>query len=166
MSILEIIVVIIFAAIILDGGRIGFVKTIFSIIKMIIGILLAVVVCAVITGKVPSELRYIVPVAFLSVFGIVMGILGAVERMLNLVDKIPIAKQINRAAGFAAGVLKGIVIVWIIFCVAGYFADTALGQNIYNMISSSEILLRINNINPYWRVIELWWTQFPAIINA
>lgn len=166
MNITEIIVLIIFAAMILDGGRIGFVKTIFSTLKMIIGILLAVVLCAALTGKISPEFRHVVPVVFLFIFGIVMGILGAVERLLNLVDKIPIAKQLNRLAGFAAGVLKGIVTVWIIFCVVGYFTDTALGQSIYNMLSSSKILVRINSFNPYWRVIELWWRTFSISINA
>lgn len=160
MNITEIIVLIIFAAMILDGGRIGFVKTVFSILKMIIGTLLAVLICAAVTGKIPYELRHAVPVVFILVFGIVMGILGAVERLLNLVDKVPIAKQINRLAGFAAGVLKGIVMVWIVFCVVGYFADTEWGQSVYNMFSSSEILMRINSYNPYWRVIELWCQTF------
>ncbi|MCI8306434.1 MAG: CvpA family protein [Lachnospiraceae bacterium] len=160
MNLMEIIVLIIFAAMVFDGGRIGFVKTIFSTLKMIIGILLAVVLCAALTGKISPEFRHVVPVVFIFVFGIVMGILGAVERLLNLVDKIPIAKQINRLAGFAAGVLKGIVMVWIIFCVVGYFTDTAFGQSVYKMLSSSKILVRINSFNPYWRVIELWWKTF------
>lgn len=166
MNLIEIIVLVIFAAMIFDGGRIGFVKTIFSTLKMIIGILLSVVLCAALTGKISPEFRHTVPVVFIFIFGIVMGILGAVERLLNLVDKIPIAKQINRIAGFVAGVLKGIVIVWIIFCVVGYFTDTSIGQSIYNMLSSSSILMRINSFNPYWRGIALWWNTFYDSINV
>lgn len=166
MNITDIIVIILFAAIILDGGRAGFVKTIFSTLKMVIGILLAVVLCAALTGKISPEFRHVIPVVFLVVFGIVMGILGAVERLLNLVDKIPIAKQMNRIAGFAAGALKGVVMVWILFCVAGYFTDTSWGQSIYNMLLSGDILVKINSFNPYWRVVELWWKTFSVSINV
>ena len=99
MNVLEIIFIIVCAAFVLDGYRVGLVKTVFSAVKMIIGVFLAAVVCMSVTGVISHELRYIVPVVFVSVYGIVMGILGAVERLFNLVDKIPVAKQALRYCG-------------------------------------------------------------------
>lgn len=163
MNILEIIIIIVMLALILDGYRIGLIKTVFSIVKMIVGVMLAAVVCSAFTGIIPNSMRYVVPVTFVAIYGIVMGILGAVVRFLNLIDKIPIAKQLNRLAGIAAGVLRGVIAVWIIFCIAGYFANTSWGAGIYDMFESSKFLTMINTYNPLMRLVGQWRAVFGAV---
>ncbi len=165
MNVLEIIFIIVCAAFVLDGYRVGLVKTVFSAVKMIIGVILAAVVCLSVTGVISHELRYIVPVVFVSVYGIVMGILGAVERLFNLVDKIPVAKQLNRICGIAGGLLKFVITVWLVFCVIGCFADTAWGSYIYGMFEHGRMLAYINAYNPLKYVVEHWWHTF-SIVTA
>lgn len=160
MNVPDILFLIICAAFVLDGYRVGFVKTFFSVLKMIIGVVLAAVVCLSVTGVIPHGLRYVVPVVFVSVYGIAMGILGAVERLLNIVDIIPVAKQLNRLCGIVCGLLKSIIVVWLIYCVAGYFIDTVWGAYIYNMFEGGRILASINEYNPLIRVVEYWWNTF------
>lgn len=165
MNAAEIVLLIIFVSLIYDGYRSGFVHTIFTIVRTMIGIVIAAVVCSMFLGKMPAGLRYIVPFAFMSLVGIVFGILGAVERTLNLVKKIPIAKQMNKVAGIVAGILHGVIFVWIIFCIVGYFADTVWGSKIYAMLNESRLLLFINRWNPVWYVVTDWWNQFSVTIK-
>lgn len=160
MNVAEIVMIVICVSLVYDGYRSGFVHTIFTIVRTMIGIIIAAVVCSMFLGKMPSELRYIVPFAFMSLVGIVFGILGAIERTLNLVKKIPIAKQMNKLAGIVAGLLHSIIFVWITFCITGYFADTSWGEKVYVMLNESEWLLFINMWNPVWYVVTDWWNQF------
>lgn len=148
MNMVDIIVTILFAAFILDGGRTGCVKTVFSTIKLVIGAILAVILCTVFIRDNFEEMRHIIPIVFFVVFGVVFGILAAVERLLNLVAKIPVANEINKIVGIVAGALKGIVLVWIIFSITAFYADTEWGKQICDIIYSSRILTWINGFNP------------------
>lgn len=148
MNMVDIVVIILFAAIILDGGRVGCVRTVFSTIKMIIGVLLSVFMCSLFMKSNFEEMRHVIPIVFFVIYGVVFGILVAVERLLNLVSKIPVAHEINKIVGIVAGALKGIVLVWIIFSIAGFYADTEWGKQICDIIYSSSILTWIDEFNP------------------
>ena len=76
MNVVEIIALIIIASMIYDGFRIGFVKTIFKIIRSLIGIAVAVFACSLLMNKVPMGLKYVVPGVFFALIGIVFAVLG------------------------------------------------------------------------------------------
>lgn len=59
---------------------------------------------------------------------------------LDLVAKLPLLKQINITAGLAAGVLEGLLIVWILFVVLTMFAGTEFGSESLAMISGNSLL--------------------------
>ncbi len=154
MNILEIIVLVVLAAIVYDGYKRGLVKTVFSVVKMIIGAIVAAVVCSAVTGVIGVEFRYIVPVAFIAVVGIVLGILGAVENLLDLVTKIPVAKQVNKLAGIVAGLAKAVITIWILFAFLGFFADTGWGATALGYMNDSETLSCIESYNPLNGVLK------------
>ena len=156
MNVVEIIALIIIASMIYDGFRIGFVKTIFKIIRSLIGIAVAVFACSLLMNKVPMGLKYVVPGVFFALIGLVFAVLGMVERVLNLACRIPIASQLNKVAGIAGGMFYGVVVVWVAFCVAGYFAGTDIGGKIYAMLLESDWLVWINNFNPVWYIVAKW----------
>lgn len=156
MNILEVIIAIVLIALMVDGYRLGLVKTLFSILKIIIGVVMAMLICTGLSGNIPSGYQYIVPAVFLAVIGIVMGILGAIERLINLVDKIPVARQLNRIAGIPAGLIKGIITIWILMAVLWYFKNTQLGIQIQNMIDSSSFLKFLFKSNPIQEVVLKW----------
>ncbi len=166
MNALEIIVLIVCAALILDGFRIGLVKTVFSIIKMIAGIILAVVICSSVTGMISPGAKYVIPILFFIIFGIVFGILCAVEGLLNLVDKFPVTKQINRVAGIAGGAVKCVILIWILFCVSVYFAETSWGAYLNNAFLQSRVLAAVNEFNPIVHTFEMWKETVFTAINA
>lgn len=155
MNVLEIILAVILLALIVDGYRLGLIKTLFSIIRMIIGVVVAAVICSTITVVVPARMGNLVPIVFIVIIGVVLGILGAVERLLNLVDKVPVARLINRIAGLPAGLIKGIIAIWIFFAVVSYFSDTQWGQQILDMMNESKRLRFVNSCNPIFNVLTL-----------
>ena len=148
MNIAEAVALIIVLAMIADGYVKGFVKTLFSIIKIAIGVATGVIISSGIAGKVTEAVKNIMPGVFLVVFGIVFGLLGALERLFNLIDLIPVAKQLNRIIGIAAGAVKGVIIVWVAIWVFGFFADVEWVVKINEMIEKSELLLFIKSCNP------------------
>lgn len=148
MNILEVVSLIVLLAVTIDGVRVGCVKTVFSTIRMIIGVIVAYILCIVLGQSFPDFLNQSIAIVFLILIGIVFGILGAVEKLLNLVDKFTVTRFVNRAAGLAAGLLKGIILVWILFYVVSYYSGTEWGAQFGAMLSDSVILKLINSFNP------------------
>ena len=162
-NILEVITVIVLAAFIVDGFRTGLIRTTYYIVKMIIGCILAGVVCMAVMGSLPREFRYVIPAAFVVIYGIVVGILGSVTRLLNLIDKIPIARQIKSIAGIAAGIVRGVIVVWLVFFIAGYFIGMPWSNEIYSLFEKSSFLTKINSYNPLMNLVEKWQTIFHMV---
>ena len=158
MNIVEIIAIMIVAAMMLDGLRIGLVRSLFNLVKLIIGLAVALLVCFLIKGVVPNELRYILPTAFILIIGIVLGILGAICRMFNIIDKLPVTRQLNRAAGLISGFIYGVICVWAFMVVVGYFTDTSWGRTVYDMIHESRILSYMYDLVPIHKILS-----FPVI---
>jgi uncharacterized membrane protein required for colicin V production len=59
---------------------------------------------------------------------------------LNLLAKLPLLKQVNATAGLAAGVLEGLLIVWILFVILTMFAGSDFGSKALAMISENPLL--------------------------
>lgn len=156
MNALLIITGIIICAMMLDGYRIGLVKSVFALVKMIIGAVVAAVTVYCVTTIVPPSLRYIIPGIFISVIALVFAVVGLFVGLLNLVDEIPVLKQINRLAGIVSGAVHGIVCVWILFVVIAYFSDTSAGSIFFKMIMEDELLSFLYEANPFGMVIEKW----------
>ena len=128
----------------------------FALVKMIIGAVVAAVTVYCVTTIVPPSLRYIIPGIFISVIALVFAVVGLFVRLLNLVDEIPILKQINRLAGIVSGAVHGIVCVWILFVVIAYFSDTSVGSAFVEMIAEDELLSFLYEVNPFGMVIDKW----------
>lgn len=159
MNAFEMIAVIVIIVSILDGMRIGLVKTLFKIVKLVVGALIASIVCSPLVQMIPGDMKYLIPLFFISIICTVFGVLGIIVKMLNVVDKIPVARMLNRIAGIPAGLIYGVISVWIIITVAYYFADTSWGGLLCNMVSESELLSWLGSINPMQGVIIRWQEQ-------
>lgn len=85
--------------------------------------------------------------AFILTFAIMTAILWAACFMLNIISKLPILNQINKLAGMMAGLLQGLVIVWIFFILLTVLGSTKFGQDTLRMIGKDDILSLIYNNN-------------------
>lgn len=63
-----------------------------------------------------------------------------IGRMLNFVNKIPLVGGVNQGLGVLAGVLEGILYVWLIMAVVTLGASTVWGKAVMECILQSPIL--------------------------
>ncbi len=79
-------------------------------------------------------------VAFILTFILALIVLWALCFALDIVSKLPILNSINKLAGLAAGLVHGLVIVWLVFILITVFGGAKFGQDAFAMIDESKIL--------------------------
>lgn len=85
--------------------------------------------------------------AFLIVMVIIMIGLALLCEALNIISKLPIINGLNKSAGLLAGLIQGIVIVWIGCIFLTVLGGTKLGKNIFELIDENTFLSIIYNNN-------------------
>lgn len=91
-------------------------------------------VCRQITNVIINAIAFVVTL-LLAIIA-----LALLCRALNLLAKLPLLKQINAAAGLAAGAAEGLLLVWILFVVLTMFAGTESGSEAMEMIAENPLL--------------------------
>lgn len=91
-------------------------------------------VCRRITNMIINAIAFVITLA------VAIIALAVLCVMLNLLAKLPLLHQINTAAGLAAGLAEGLLLVWILFVVFTMFGGNAFGQNALAMIAENPIL--------------------------
>ena len=91
-------------------------------------------VCRQITNVIINAIAFVVTLLLAIVA------LAIVCFALNLLAKLPLLKQVNATAGLAAGVLEGLLIVWILFVILTMFAGSEFGSKALAMIAENPLL--------------------------
>lgn len=91
--------------------------------------------------------------SFVITFVVVLVLLWVICFALDIVSKLPLLNGINKTAGLLAGLLHGLVVVWLFFILITVFGSTELGQKALQLIGESEILNFIYNNNFILRFI-------------
>lgn len=78
--------------------------------------------------------------AFFVAFILVFIALRVVFGLLNIVAKLPLLKSLNRLLGGVAGLLQGMVIVWLLLFVVAIACTSQLGQSALRCIDKSAFL--------------------------
>jgi len=86
-------------------------------------------------------------ISYIICFVVVLLVLFILSRVLDLISKLPLLNQINKTAGLAVGLLGGFVKVWIFFIIITLFSTSMLGENVFELINSSQLLTWIYNNN-------------------
>jgi uncharacterized membrane protein required for colicin V production len=76
-----------------------------------------------------------------------------VEKVLDLVAKLPLIGQANTLLGIAAGALKGLVWTWVVLTIIGMLAYTGVNTELMMLVEESEILTWLANNNPIIMVV-------------
>ncbi len=90
---------------------------------------------------------------FLIVMLIVFISMAILCEALNIISKLPLLNGLNKTAGLFAGLLQGIVIIWIGCIVLTVFSGTKLGQTMFAMINENLFLSIIYNNNLFLKFI-------------
>ena len=99
-------------------------------------------VCRQITNVIINAIAFVITLLLAVV------VLAILCSALNLLAKLPLLKQVNATAGLAAGVLEGLLIIWIMFVILTMFAGSDFGSKALAMISDNPLLdfLYKNNV--------------------
>ncbi|SHO53790.1 CvpA family protein [Anaerocolumna xylanovorans] len=84
---------------------------------------------------------------FICVFLIISIALGIICIALNIISKLPVINGLNKTAGLLAGLIQGIVVVWIGFLILTAFAGTKVGQSAFELINNNTFLSVLYNNN-------------------
>ncbi len=85
--------------------------------------------------------------AFTLTFLVLLIALWVICFVLDIISKLPLLNQINKTAGLLAGLVHGLVVVWIFFIILTVFGSSELGQKAMTLIGENEILSLIYNNN-------------------
>lgn len=92
-------------------------------------------------------------ISFIVTFVVILILLWVLCIALDLISKLPLLNQINKLAGLAAGLVHGLVIVWILFILLTVFGSSQFGQEAMQLIEENVILGVLYDYNVLLRFI-------------
>ncbi len=85
--------------------------------------------------------------SFIATFIAILLLLWVIFMALDLISKLPLLNQVNKTAGLLAGLLHGLLLVWLFFILLNVFGGTAFGQSVLKLVGENEVLSIIYNNN-------------------
>lgn len=82
-------------------------------------------------------------------------LLFLIDKLLKLVGLVPGIHGFNRMLGIVAGLLEGLIIIWLLMYIADCFPTTTYGEFINEYTESSQILLILKEANIIARIIGI-----------
>lgn len=141
--ILELIALAIIVLGIVAGAARGLLLTLYSLVKIILMIALAVVIYPVAKVVIPSNSGWEAGTAALIALLIAVVALGLVARLLRLVDKIPVIHGLNKLGGAVLGGVLGAVVVIVALIVICMSRQAEWCQEIYLGVEQSRLLMSV-----------------------
>jgi len=86
-------------------------------------------------------------ISFVLVFIGVSIIMRIIIRCLNLLSRLPVIHTMNKMGGMLVGLLKGLIILWLICIVITIMSGTEAGSYLYSQINESPFLKYIYDNN-------------------
>lgn len=83
-------------------------------------------------------------VTLLIAWGLIRLVIGAA----GIFSRLPIIRTANRALGLGAGILQGLLIVWMLMMFLSFFAATPAGQSLMAQVYDNSFLELLYNANP------------------
>ncbi len=87
-------------------------------------------------------------------FLLLIAIIRAILLSLDLLDRIPVLHGINRLAGCLAGLLEGMIFVWLFFLFMTALSGTGIGKAFYDLVQSQPVLKYIYENNLFLRFLS------------
>ena len=86
-------------------------------------------------------------ISFVLVFVGVSIIMRIIIRCLNLLSRLPVIHTMNKMGGMLVGLLKGLILLWLICIVITIMSGTEAGIYLYGQINESPFLKYIYDNN-------------------
>lgn len=91
--------------------------------------------------------------SFVLVFLIIYIALFVLSRMLDIISHLPIINGLNKTAGLLVGLLRGLIVIWILCIILTIFSSTKTSQMLFGYINDSYILSIIYDNNILMHII-------------
>lgn len=88
-------------------------------------------------------------IGFALSFLLVSILIRIAANILNIVDHIPILRQVNRLAGLLVGGFKGVLVVWIAMLVLTIFCNTSWGTQCMELMERDILAKALYDYNPF-----------------
>lgn len=86
-------------------------------------------------------------IAFLITLIIVALVLGLLVNLLDIIAKLPVLDSMNHIGGLAAGLVQGLLVVWILFVIITVCQTTSFGQEMMESINGNIFLKLLYEYN-------------------
>ncbi|SEW38568.1 CvpA family protein [[Clostridium] fimetarium] len=90
---------------------------------------------------------------FAGIFIVVYIIMQVIIRVVDIVSRLPVLKQINKTGGLVLGLAKGLIVVWVFFIAITIFCDTEFAHTVFAYVNSNSFLAFLYNNNLILKLI-------------
>lgn len=136
------------------GGKDGFIRTVFEMFS----VLAAAVAAAFAAPYINELLKTGAPLfAFLIGYVVFRLLLKYVCAALDLISRLPVINELNKAAGLLAGLFRGIFLIWILFIGITVFRETSWGSAGMAMIEENQMLGKLYSSNLILWLAEMFF---------
>lgn len=95
-------------------------------------------------------------ISYLLVLILTFILLRVIDRLLGIIEKIPLIEGVNRIFGVLLGALKGVLFLWIFMAIVACFAGTSWGSALVLYMSESVLLEWMYENNYLLQIILLF----------
>ena len=92
-------------------------------------------------------------IIFAGIFIIVYIIMQIIIKMVDIVSRLPVLKQINKTGGLVVGLAKGLIVVWVFFIAITIFCDTEFAHTVFAFVNDNTFLAFLYNNNLILKII-------------
>jgi len=92
-------------------------------------------------------------IIFAGIFIIVYIIMQIIIKMVDIVSRLPVLKQINKTGGLVVGLAKGLIVVWVFFMAITIFCDTEFAHTVFAYVNDNSFLAFLYNNNLILKLI-------------
>ena len=164
MNLLLIIMAILLVCNVVQCYKRGMVKSIISLISLIVLCVIAALLCNGIQSYVNGQIfNVIVMVFLLCLVGIVQHLLGVVFFSAKMIAKLPVVHFADKVLGVVVGILETVLIIWTIYTIMMILDTGMIGQQILEYTKESQILLWFYEHNRLAAWVQQLGIQFPTI---
>ncbi len=94
-------------------------------------------------------------ITFIVLLVVFVLVLAVIIRLLDsVIKKIPVVKETDKVFGGLLGVLKGVIVVFVVCTILAFMMASSQNEEFIEIVSSSKILEFVNNNNPLLNIFN------------
>ena len=160
-KLLELIALVLLLLCVLDGIHKGLVMKVFSLVRIVVILALTVILVPLLLPMMAKDNVAGSGIAYLAALIVALIVVQLIAHVLNLIDRIPVVKTVNRLGGAILGACIGIVLIWVALALIGAFQNVSWCREISACAKESEALRVVQRLDPMTDVLK--HIEFPVL---